>query len=248
MVKLIGDERLDYLVANEQMGIIQSPTVFSYSLDALLLADFAQIPFKNGRILDFCSGNGIIPLVLSQKTESEIIGVEIQERLYDMAKRSIKYNHLTEQIKMIHGDLSEMKQVLKQSYYDTVTCNPPYFVTAHANEKNKNEHLTIARHEVRTNLEEVIKACKLHVKPKGKVALVHRPDRLIDLITSMRAYKIEPKRLRLVYPKQGREANMILIEGIRDGSPGLKVLSPLYIYTEEDEYTQEAREIIYREA
>lgn len=247
MVKLIDDERLDYLVANEEMGIIQSPTVFSYSLDALLLADFAQIPLKRGRILDFCSGNGIIPLVLSQKTSSEIVGVEIQERLYEMAKRSIEYNELTEQIQMIHGDLSEMKDVLKQSYYDTVTCNPPYFVTQSANEKNENEHLTIARHEVTTTLEEVIKACKLHVKPRGKVSLVHRPDRLVDLITIMRTYKIEPKRLRFVYPKQGREANMILIEGIRDGSSGLKVLAPLYIYTEEGTYTQEAREIIYGE-
>ncbi|MDY0404053.1 tRNA1(Val) (adenine(37)-N6)-methyltransferase [Virgibacillus sp. 179-BFC.A HS] len=245
MVNLYEDERIDYLTANEQMKIIQSPTVFSFSLDAILLAHFAQAPIKRGSILDLCSGNGAIPLLLSQRTKATIYGVEIQERLYDMAKRSVALNQLDEQIHMICGDLKEMQPILKHSTFDLVTCNPPYFKTPAPTEYNHNEYLTIARHEVSCTLEDVIKACKLHVRPGGKVALVHRPGRLVDIISLMRQYRIEPKRMQLVYPKKSREANTLLIEGIRDGRADLKILPPLYIYQENGSYTKEAEAIIY---
>lgn len=245
MVQMKDDERLDYLVADESMKIIQSPTIFSYSLDALLLADFTYVPIKKGRILDLCTGNGIIPLLLTKRTEGSLLGLEIQERLYDMARRSVEMNGLTDRINIIHGDLKERHSELPQSGFDLVTCNPPYFKTPNDNEKNKNEHLTIARHEVCCTLEDVISSCKLYVKPGGKVSLVHRPSRLIDIITLMRAYQIEPKRVRFVYSKIGREANMILIEGVRDGKPDLSILPPLYIYQEDDSYTEEASKIIY---
>lgn len=245
MSVLKDDERLDYLVADESMKIIQSPTIFSYSLDALLLADFTYLPIKKGNILDLCTGNGIIPLLLSKRTHGHIYGLEIQTRLSDMAKRSIMLNDLSDQIEIVEGDLKKAQPELHQSKFDVVTCNPPYFKTPNDNEKNKNEHLTIARHEVCCSLEDVIKACKLYVRPGGKVALVHRPGRLVDIITLMRKYKIEPKRLRFVYSKVGRSAIMILIEGIRDGKADLDILPPLYLYHENDTYTEETKRIIY---
>ena len=245
MVKLIDDERLDYLLADQTMKIIQSPTAFSFSLDAVLLAHFANIPIQKGKILDLCTGNGVIPLLLSKRTKASIVGVEIQERIFNMAERNVELNHLSEKIAMIHGDLKEMQPVLGHSHFDVVTCNPPYFKTPSKTEHNQNDYLTIARHEVYCTLEDVIKACKLHVKPGGKVAMVHRPSRLVDLLTLYRAYKIEPKRMRLVYPKRGRQANMLLLEGMRDGKADLHILPPLYVYNNDGTYTKEAEEIIY---
>ncbi|UJL46463.1 tRNA1(Val) (adenine(37)-N6)-methyltransferase [Virgibacillus sp. NKC19-16] len=245
MVQLYDDERLDYALADESMKIIQSPTAFSFSLDAVLLAHFAYVPIKRGRILDLCTGNGIIPLLLAKRTNAHITGVEIQERIFSMAKRNVSMNELNGQLEMIHGDLKEMQTVLGQSSFDVVTCNPPYFRTPNDTELNHNEYLTIARHEVFATLEDVVKACKLHVRPGGKVAMVHRPGRLVDIITLFRKYKLEPKRLQFIYPKEGKDANMLLVEGIRDGKADLKILPPLYIYKADGTYTEEAEGIIY---
>lgn len=245
MVKLYDDERIDFLLADESMKIIQSPSCFAFSLDAVLLAHFAHIPIKGGRILDLCTGNAVIPLLLSKRTQAEIVGVEIQERIFHMAERSIALNNLTDRLSVIHGDLKEMQPVLGHSNFDVVTCNPPYFRSPRETEYNENEYLTIARHEVCCTLEDVVRACKLHVRPGGKVAMVHRPGRIVDIIDLFREYKLEPKRIRFVYPKFGKEANMLLIEGIRDGKPDIKILPPLYIYNEDGMYTEEARSIIY---
>lgn len=245
MVKLEADERIDYLLADESMEIIQSPTVFSFSLDALLLADFANVPKKRGSILDLCTGNGVIPLLLSRRTNVEITGVEIQDRIFQMAQKNVLLNRLSDQLSMIHGDLKEMHPVLGHSSFDVVTCNPPYFRTPDKSQQNKNDYLTIARHEVLCTLEDVVRASKLHVRPGGKVAIVHRPERLVDLITLFRAYKLEPKRVQFVYSKEGRDANMVLIEGVRDGNSGLKMLPPLYIYKDDDTYTKKAEDIIF---
>lgn len=245
LVELFDDERVDYLVADESLRIIQSPTAFSFSLDAILLSHFTSVPIKKGRILDLCSGNGAVPLLLSRRTKAFIIGVEIQERIISMATRSIALNRLSEQIRMIHGDIKNMQPQLGHSNFDVVTCNPPYFKTPAKTEHNFNEYLTIARHEVCCTLEDVVKACKLHVRPGGKVAMVHRPGRMIDIIMTFRKYNLEPKRLQLVYPKKGKEANMLLVEAVRDGKADLKILPPLFIYTEDGRYTEKAKEIIY---
>lgn len=242
---LKDDERIDYLLNNPSKSIIQSPTVFSYSLDSVLLANFASVPISKGKILDLCSGNGIIPLLLTQRSRVAITGVEIQERLYDMAIRSIALNQLEHQIDMIHGDLKDMPAYFKNNKFDLVTVNPPYFSTPNSQHQNQNEYLTIARHEVLCNLEDVVKASSMLVKPGGKVAMVHRPAKLVDILLLFRQYKIEPKRLRFVYPKVGKEANMLLVEGIRDGKADLKQLPPLITYTNDGEYTEEMREIIY---
>ena len=244
MVQLYNDERIDYLVADESMQIIQSNTAFSFSLDAVLLAHFAYVPIQKGDILDLCTGNGAIPLLLSKRTNASIIGVEIQKRIVSMAERSVQMNQLTDQLTILHGDLKHMQHKLGQSTFDVVTCNPPYFRNARMEEHNHNTFLTIARHEVACTLEDVVRACKLYARPGGKVAMVHRPNRLVDILTLFRSHGIEPKRIQYVYPKNGKDANMLLIEGIRDGKSDCKVLPPLYIYNEDGTYTKEAGEII----
>ena len=241
---LKNDERLDYLLA-EDLRIIQSPSVFSFSLDAVLLSRFVNVPLNKGKIVDLCSGNGVIPLFLSARTKAEIIGVELQERLYDMAKRSISYNGLDNQIQMIHGDVKEAPAKLGIEKFDAVTCNPPYFLAHELSDKNISEHYAIARHELYLTLEEAVAASSRLLKQGGKAAFVHRPGRLLDIVTAMRANRLEPKRIQFIYPKMGKEANTLLIEGIKDGKPDLKVLPPLYVYNDQNEYTDEVREILY---
>lgn len=242
---LKDDERLDYLLA-EDLRIIQSPSVFSFSLDAVLLSRFASIPKSSkGKIVDLCSGNGVIPLFLSARTKAHITAVELQPRLFDMASRSVAYNKLEEQITMVLGDVKEAPERLGIEKYDTVTCNPPYFLAHELSEKNVSEHYAIARHEIHLTLEEAIEASSRLLKQGGKSVFVHRPGRLLDIVTAMRANRLEPKRMQLVYPKRGKEANTLLIEGIKDGKPDLKVLPPLFVYEDNNEYTAEIKEMLY---
>lgn len=243
---LLDDERLDYLLA-EDLRIIQSPSVFSFSLDAVLLARFAYVPLKRGKIVDLCTGNGAIPLFLSARTESPIIGVELQERLAGMARRSIAYNKLDGQIEIIEGDVNGIASVLGFEKYDTVTCNPPYFPAHEQSDRNMSEFMAIARHELHLTLDEAVRSAGQLLKQGGKAAFVHRSGRLIDIVEAMRANRLEPKRIRLVYPKAGKEANTLLIEGIKDGKPDLKVLPPLIVYEENGEYTEEVRKLLYVE-
>ncbi|MBD8071033.1 tRNA1(Val) (adenine(37)-N6)-methyltransferase [Bacillus sp. PS06] len=244
MVEIQNGERLDHLLA-EDLKIIQSPSVFAFSLDTVLLAKFAYVPIQKGKVIDLCTGNGVIPLLLSLRSKSEITGVEIQEKIYDMAQRSVQYNQLEDRIQLIHGDLKDMPSRLGHGKFDVVTCNPPYFQTPGKDEMNKNEHLAIARHEIYCTLEDVIRVSSQLVKQGGKVALVHRPGRLLDILTLMRAHRLEPKRMRFVYPKEGKEANTLLIEGIKDGKPDLKILPPLIVYNQNNEYTAEVNDILY---
>lgn len=241
---LTDDERLDYLLA-ENLRIIQSPSVFSFSLDAVLLARFAYVPKKRGRIVDLCTGNGAIPLFLSARTESSITGVELQPRLAGMARRSIEFNGLEGQIDIIEGDVKEIPAQLGYEKFDTVTCNPPYFPAHDMSDKNLSEHMAIARHELHLTLDEAVRSASQLLKQGGKAAFVHRAGRLIDIMAAMRNNRLEPKRIRLVYPKAGKEANTLLIEGIKDGKPDLKVLPPLIVYGEDGEYTAEVRGLLY---
>ncbi|WP_082235842.1 tRNA1(Val) (adenine(37)-N6)-methyltransferase [Halobacillus massiliensis] len=245
MVELKGDERIDFLLAEENMRIIQSDQVFAFSVDAVLLARFTSVPRTRGRILDLCTGNGVIPLFLSRRSQVPITGVEIQKRLHDMAVRNVNLNELEDRLDMIHGDLKDMPKVLGNGRFDLVTCNPPYFPTPAHDKRNENEHLAIARHEIYCSLEDVIKACSRLTKSGGKISLVHRPGRLADIIELFRKYQVEPKRIQFVHPKQGKEANVLLIEGTRDGKPDLKILPPLYTHKDNGEYSDEFREILY---
>ncbi|WP_027964434.1 tRNA1(Val) (adenine(37)-N6)-methyltransferase [Halalkalibacillus halophilus] len=247
MTWLKDDERIDYLLADQKRRIIQSPSVFAFSADAVLLAHFTYLPIKKGKIIDLCTGNGVIPLFLSKRSQVEMVGVEIQERLFDMAKRNVSLNGLEEQIKIVHEDLKVVKKQFPHENFDLVTCNPPYFKEGTPDKMNINEHLRLARHEILCDLEDVLKASSQLVKSGGKVSLVHRPERLSDMFHLSAQFKLEPKRIQLVYPKQTKEANMLLIEFVKDGQSGLKVEPPIFIHEENGDYTEEMTRILYGE-
>lgn len=246
MTELKGDERLDYLLA-ENLRIIQSPSVFSFSLDAVLLARFAHVPGRSGRVVDLCAGNGAIPLFLSARTKAQITAIELQERLAGMAERSVQYNKLEAQIKVINDDVNGIAEKIGYDKYDLVTCNPPYFPAHEASYKNLLESVAIARHEIYLTLDQAIQSASGLLKQGGRAAFVHRPGRLLDMVTSMRAHRIEPKRIQLVYSKMGKDANTLLIEGTKDGKPDLKILPPLYVYDENGDYSEEVRRLLYGE-
>lgn len=243
---LQDDERLDHLLA-EKMRIIQSPSVFSFSLDAVLLARFAHAPLGSGKIVDLCAGNGAIPLFLSARSKAQITAIELQSRLADMAIRSVKYNNLEDRINIINDDVIGIAEKIGYGQYNLVTCNPPYFPANEATEQNLLESFAIARHEIHLTLDQAIQSASELLKQGGRAAFVHRPGRLLDIITSMRAHRIEPKRIRFVYPKEGKEANTLLIEGTKDGKPDLKVLPPLYVQDQAGNYTEEVRLLLYGE-
>lgn len=241
-MKLLDGERLDY-IAGTELKVIQSPQVFSFSIDAILLGRFVRVPIQKGRILDLCTGNGVIPLLLTTRTRGDLVGIDIQSRLIDMAERTVAWNQLQNQIHFIHADLNEIPVEVPRASFDVVTCNPPYFETVTDHERNRNPYLAIARHEIHCSLEDVIRVCSHYVKQKGKVALVHRPERLTDMMTLMRSYRIEPKRIQFIYPRAGKEANMVLLEGIKDGKAGVTCLPPLIVYNESGDYTEAFREV-----
>jgi tRNA1(Val) A37 N6-methylase TrmN6 len=241
-VSLHASERIDDLMTHD-LKIIQSDEVFSFSLDAVLLGRFCYTP-PRGRIIDLCTGNGVIPLLLSTRTKAEVVGIEIQERLADMAERNVRINGLQEQIRIIHGDLKDACKELGHGTFDVVTVNPPY-LPIQDGEQNINEHFAAARHEVFCTLEDVVRTSSQLVRSAGRVAMVHRPSRLVEILGVMRSYKLEPKRIRFVHPRAGEEANMVLIEALKNGKPELRTLPPLLIYKNKTEYCDELMELYY---
>ncbi|QHT58677.1 tRNA1(Val) (adenine(37)-N6)-methyltransferase [Paenibacillus lycopersici] len=243
-VVLAEGERLDDLLTH-QLHIIQSREVFSFSMDAVLLARFAAVP-PRGRILDLCSGNGVIPLLLTTRTKAVIDAVEIQPRLADMARRSVAANGLEERIKVYEGDLRDFHKQRGHGIYDVVTVNPPY-MPAGTGDQNENEHFAMARHERKGTLDDIVAACARLVRTGGRVAMVHRPARLAEIMETMRKWKLEPKRMRFVHPSAESEANMVLIEAVRDAKPELRMLPPLIVYNEQRQYNEELMRIYYGE-
>lgn len=237
------NERLDDLLTH-RLQIIQSAAVFSFSLDAVLLARFCTVPVSpSASIVDLCSGNGVIPLLLSTRTKAAIVGVEVQQRLWDMAVRSVALNDLERQIGMQRADLREWARGSERNgAFDMVTVNPPYLPVPQGMQ-NLNEHIAIARHEVMCTLEDVLAAAGRLTRPGGRVAMVHRPSRLLDILEGMRRYRLEPKRIRFVHPKAGSEANMVLIEAHRDGKPDVRLLPPLIVLNGNNEYDSELLEV-----
>ncbi|EHB49628.1 MULTISPECIES: tRNA1(Val) (adenine(37)-N6)-methyltransferase [Paenibacillus] len=241
-VHLHPSERIDDLLTHE-LGIIQSEEVFSFSMDAVLLARFASIP-RRGKILDMCTGNGVIPILLSTRTGAPIEGIEIQPRLADMARRSVYMNDLEHQITIREGDLRELYKETGYGAYDVITVNPPY-MPMNGSDIKLNPHQAIARHEIHCTLEEVIASCSRLLRQGGKMSMVHKPLRLAEIITLMSKYRIEPKVIRFVHPRAHLEANMVLIEGIRDGKPEVRLRPPLIVYDEQGKYCAEFMDIYY---
>ena len=238
----MGKEVIHDLLGYDGIKIIQRPDMFNFSLDSTLLADFVIPLSKTSKILDLGTGNAPIPLFLSMKTNAKIIGVEIQKDVFDIAKRTIELNKLEEQITIKNQDIKGIHKLYQNGEFDIVTCNPPFFKYKESSHTNTTDYKTIARHEVLITLEEIIIESKRLLTTKGSLVMVHRTERLIEIINLLTKHKFAIKRLRLVYSKQGEQSNMVLIDASNNGQPGLKILEPLYVH-ENDSYSKEVKRI-----
>lgn len=237
----MNNEVTNYLLAYKNMKIIQRKDMFNFSLDTVLLANFCTINKDLNEIVDFGTNNAAIPLLLSQRTNKEIIGIEIQKEAVELAKKNVIINGLDKQIKIIHDDIKNYVKEAKK--VKLVVCNPPFFKVGEKSNINENEYLQIARHEIKINLEEIIKSASMILDNKGRFAMVHRPDRMIEIINCMQKYDIEPKRIRFVYPKMNKDSHIFLIEGMYKGNKGVKIESPLYAHEEDGSYSKEVRKM-----
>lgn len=221
----------------KNLKIIQNKKGFCFGIDSILLSDFAKNIKRNAKVLDLGTGTGIIAILLCGKTEAkEVIGVEIQKEVYEMAKKSIKLNKLEKRLKIINEDILDLK--FEKQSFDVIVTNPPYKKKG-TGLKNENKKQNISRHETTACLEDFIKISKDLLKDKGEFYMVHRPERLVDILSLMRKYKIEPKELRFVFSQINSEPKLILIKGIKNANPFLKVAKNLYIYDEDGKYTKE---------
>lgn len=234
-------ERLDELHRNGYF-IIQDPKRFCFGMDAVLLSGFAKAK-KGERVLDLGTGTGIIPILMEAKTEAEDFkALEIQEESADMARRSVRYNHLEDKIEIVTGDIKEASAIFGGSSFDVITTNPPYMIGTHG-QNSPSEAKAIARHEVLCTLDDILRETAKMLVPGGRFYMVHRPFRLAEIMSKMVEYKIEPKRMQLVYPFVDKEPNMVLIEGLRGGKSRLTVEKPLIVYKEQGVYTDEIYDI-----
>jgi tRNA1(Val) A37 N6-methylase TrmN6 len=237
------DERLDELY-REGMKIIQSSAVFSFSVDALLLANFTKISKRDKKIMDLCSGNGIIPMLLSHRTKLPIEAVEVQEQLVSMAKRSFDMNDKSEQLSIYNIDINDIKEHFEHSTYDVITVNPPYF-TNDQPLKVLGPH-SIARHEVMIDLEGVVRAARYLVKNKGRLYMVHRAERSAEVIFCLMNNGFRVKTQQYVYNDRAADnAMFVLIEALFHSQAYVDILPPFYIYQEKDQYSKEMLEVYY---
>lgn len=223
--------------------IYQDDDYFLFSLDSMLLANFVNIRLTDKKIIDLCSGNAPIPMLLSFRTKARIFGVELQENIYKMGLDSVTQNGMDKQITLINDDVNKVEKLFESGSFDIVTCNPPYFKYKEDSLININEGKAIARHEINLKLEDVIRNASYLLKNNGTFAIVHRPERLMEIINYMQKYNIEPKRLRMVYPKENKDANIILVEGVKNGRSGLKIEKPLIVYDNNNRYVVEVRKM-----
>ena len=241
-VELKENERIDDLEL-KGLKIIQNKDSFCFGIDSVLLSDFAKNIKNNSLVLDLGTGTGIIPILLCGKTDlKKVIGVEVQEKIAEMAKRSIKLNNLEARFQVINENILNLNKIYKKQTFDVVVTNPPY-KKKNSGIINENKEKLISRHEIEANLEDFIKVSKDLLKDKGEFYMVHRPERLVDILSIMRKEKLEPKVLRMVYSNKNKEPKLVLIKGIKNAKPFLKVEKNLYIYDENGNYTDEILEI-----
>ena len=235
------DERIDDLQRNGYR-IIQKKRGFCFGMDAVLLSGFAQV--KEGEVaVDLGTGTGIIPSLLEAKTKGKhFTGLEIQEEVAEMAGRSVRLNQLENRVDIVRGDIKEASRLFGTASFDVVTSNPPYMNDNHGL-KNPELPKAIARHEVFCTLDDVCREASLLLKSGGRFYMVHRPHRLAEIITALKTYKLEPKRMKLVHPFVDKEANMVLIEAVRGGRSMMKVEAPIIVYKEPGVYTQEIYDV-----
>lgn len=236
-----NDECLDDL--QNGLFIIQKQNGFKFGIDAVLLSDFAK-DTRSKNTLDLCTGTGIVPLLLSVKTDTpRICGLEIQSEIAQMAKRSVEYNKIGKRVEIVEGDLKNAVEIYGRCSFDKITCNPPYMKKGTA-VRNEIDTKSISRHEVMCTLDDIMRVSRELLVSKGRLFMIHRPSRLADILCAMRKYRIEPKRIRFIHPEVNKAPNLVLLEGMKDGGEELKFLPPLYVYNEDGTYTEEI-DIIY---
>lgn len=221
--------------------IYQDDSFFKFSLDSVLLANFVTVNLRTKKIIDFCTGNAPIPMLLTYRTKAMIYGVELQRCIYDLGIESINSNNLSSQIKLICDDVKKMSNYFDSDSFDVVTCNPPYFKTKSDGYFNVNDCKAIARHEITISLDDILKNAFYLLKSGGVLAMVHRTDRFIEIIELFRKYHIEPKKIQFIYPKKDKDSDLFLIEGIKNGNLGLKMLSPIIVHNDDNSYTDDVR-------
>lgn len=229
-------ERIDDLVIGE-LKVIQSETEFCFSLDAVLLAHFTSVR-TDSRVVDLGTGTGVIAFLLAARGAAQVSGIEFSPSMAEMANRSVLLNKLEDKVKIIHGDLCKVKELLPSGEYDLVVSNPPYRPVG-GGFISPNDRVAMAKHEVTATLQDVVKAAQYLVKSKGRFAMVHLPERMSEILVAMTQANIEPKRLQLVHSGLDKKPKMLLVEGIRGGKPGLEVLPPLIVYKTDGSYSDE---------
>lgn len=231
-------EVINDLLNYNNLKIVQNSKWFSFSLDSVLLANFVKVNNKM-KIIDFCTGNAPIPLFLSTRTNSKIIGVELQPEISELARKSVKINNLEDKIEILNIDVNEITTMYETDTFDLITCNPPYFKVEQNSNTNDDNIKAIARHELSLNLDNIFKIAKKILKNNGKIAIVHRTDRLIDIIMAMKQNNIEPKRVKFVFPFENSESNLVLIEGSKNGNSGLKIEKNIIAHNIDGSYSDE---------
>lgn len=239
----MGKIEVNDLVYFKNIKIVQDKDYFNFSLDSVLLPNFVEITKKTRNILDMCTGNIPIPLILSTKTDAKIYAVELQKEVYYLAKQTLTINNLENKIELINENIKNLKNKFNTETFDIITCNPPYFKKKDDSIINENRVKSIARHEIEMKLEDIMIISKALLKNEGSLVMVHRTERLIEIISLMKKHNIEPKRIRFVYPKINVESNLVLVDGRKNGKEGLKILPPLYVHNEDNSYTNEVLEM-----
>lgn len=232
-------ETINYLLGYKNLKIVQNTEMFCFSLDSILLPNFVTINTRTKHILDIGCGNAPMPLIISNKTKAHITGVEIQKEIFDLAEKTIKINNKEDQIDIILGNICEIYKKWESDTFDVIVCNPPFFKISEGSHFNINNNKTLARHELTLDLEQIMIICKKLLKNNGVVGIVHRPERLVNIIEVMKKNNIEPKKIQFVYPKIGSDANILLIEGKKNGNSGLKIMSPIYSHDANGDYSKQ---------
>lgn len=234
---------LNDILGYKNLSIYQDSEFFCFSLDSVILANYSNIRLRDENIIDLGCGNGVIPLILSKRTNKKIIGVEIQKKCFDLAIESVKYNKLDNQIELINSDIKDLDEKYN-NYFDLILCNPPYFKINDKNFLNLSKEKQIARHELMLNLDKLFSVSKKLLKNNGNIDIVHRPERLLEIFDSMRKYNIEPKRIKFVYENINKPSTLVLVEGQQNGKPGLKIDEPLIMYNIDGSYSDEYQSLI----
>ncbi len=241
-IELNENERIDDL-QYKNLKIIQNEMGFCFGIDSVLLSDFAKKIKRNAKVIDLGTGTGIIPILLCGKTElKRIVGVEVQEEVFDLANRNIKLNNLENKFEVINENIKNLKNIYEYGSFDVVVTNPPY-KKENTGIKNLNNKKLISRHEITANLEDFVEISKYLLKDRGRIYMVHRPERLVDILFLMRKNKLEPKKIKFVYSNVNTEPKLVLIKAVKNAKPFLQIEKNLYIYNENGEYTDEILKI-----